>query len=76
MFSERMAVEANLRREKLNREAWEDRLLRPYRRKPRWQVWLCLRLGAWLVTRGTALQQRAELTFSDYRPHSRMEQAS
>ena len=37
MFGERMALEANLRREKLTSEARTYQRLRPYRRAPRWQ---------------------------------------
>ena len=79
MFSERMALEANLRREKLTSEARTYQQLRPYRHAPRWKVWLITRLGEWLVARGTALQQRyqraeAKLALADYSSHKRMEQ--
>lgn len=80
MYAERMALEANLRREKLTREAEEFHALRPYRPAARWQVWLFSRLGDWLVARGTALQQRyhsaeARLAFSEYTPPNPMERA-
>ena len=79
MFGERMALEANLRREKLTSEARTYQRLCPYRREPRWQVWLFSRLGAWLVARGTALEQRyrqaeAGLALADYARHEGMEQ--
>lgn len=79
MFGERMALEATLRREKLTSEARTYQGLRPYRRSARWQVWLFTRLGAWLVARGTALQQRyqraeAGLALADYSRHNGMEQ--
>lgn len=79
MFAERMALEATLRREKLMAEARTYHGLRPYRRAPRWQVWLFTRLGAWLVAMGTALQRRyrrAEtgLALADYSRQNGMEQ--
>lgn len=79
MFAERMALEATLRRERLISEARAYQGLRPYRRTPRWQVWLFSHLGEWLVERGTALQlryRRAEvkLTLADYSRHNGMEQ--
>ncbi len=79
MFSERMALEATLRREKLMSEARTYHGLVPYRHTPRWQVWLFTRLGAWLVAMGTALQRRyrraeAGLALADYPRHSGMEQ--
>lgn len=81
MFMERMALEATLRREKLTSEARSYQGLRPYRRPPRWQVWLCTRLGEWLVARGTALQGRyrraeAKLVMPAYTRHDGMEQTS
>ena len=79
MFGERMALEANLRREKLTSEARTYQRLRPYRHAPRWKVWLITRLGEWMVARGTALQQRyqraeAGLALADYARHDGMEQ--
>lgn len=78
MFLERMAVEEKLRRERLVSEAGAYAELRPYRRVPRWQARLFWRVGAWLVARGTALQQRyrrteARLALADYSSHGRME---
>ncbi len=74
MFSERMALEATLRRQKLIAEAQAYRRLRPYRRAPRWQKWLLSRLEDWIAAiraersaggaqrakpeQGTALQRR------------------
>jgi len=78
MFLERMALEEKLRREKLISEAKAYQELRPYRRVPRWQARLFLRIGEWMVSRGTALQQRyrrteARLALADYSGHRRME---
>lgn len=78
MFMERMALEETLRRERLVSEARAYTGLRPYRRVPRWQARLFLRMGEWLVARGTALQLRyrqteARLALADYAGHKRME---
>ncbi len=79
MFMERMALEEKLRRERLTSEARTFQGLRPYRRAPRWQVWLFTRLGEWLVAWGTSLQQRyrraeARLALPEYSRHDGMEQ--
>ena len=63
MFSERMALEATLRRERLTSEAQIYRGLRPYpRARARWQAQflshLLSHLGDWMVAKGTALQRR------------------
>ena len=79
MFSERMALEANLQREKLTTEAQTYPGLRPYRRASRWQEQLLSRLGDWMVARGATLQRRYRRAVEPAaRPHSsthrRMEQ--
>ena len=81
MFMERMALEETLRRERLMTEARRYQGLRPYRHPPRWQVWLCTRLGEWLVARGTALQRRyrraeATMALPEYSRQNGMEQTS
>lgn len=58
MFSERMALEATLRRERVTSEAQTYQRLRPYRRASRWQERLLSRLGDWMVAKGRILQRR------------------
>ena len=58
MFSERMALEATLRRQRVTSEAQTNLQLRPYRRTPHWQGRLLSRLGDLMVAKGTALQRR------------------
>ena len=58
MFSERMALEATLRREKLTTEAQTYAGMRPYGQASRWREQLLSRLGDWMVARGGALQMR------------------
>ena len=78
MFMERMALEANLRREELTSEAPTYHGLRPYRRTPRWQALLFTRIGEGLVAWGVALQRRyrraeAKLVLPAYSRHDGME---
>ena len=56
MFSERMALEATLRRERVTTEARVYEGLRPYRRRRGWQGRLLSWLGAWFLGRRRGLQ--------------------
>ena len=63
MFSERMALEATLRRERLTSEAQIYRRLRPCRRarasrQAQLLSHILSHLGDWMVVKGTALQRR------------------
>lgn len=61
MFSERMALQATLRRKRVTSEARTYEGMRPYPRNwTGWKVSLLSNLGNWMVAGGTALQRRCQ----------------